>query len=663
MDLDYVLITIFLSLLSLLTNFWVTYVYIKNKDLQKHPSTILACISVFEIIQSQHSIALALETNFSVKGVGPHHMIRIITLFYTTLEDSKSISCAINQMFFTGAITGVMCYNMFLCLDLIITLRNPLIPGKDRMKIYHILAFILISAQVGYNVYWNSKYDECKLENGDYLYEVWNYGMLTIVYGGYISTAVISVGYSIYKLRTKGKYINSATKEYLTKHIKYIIVLSFIWSWTATNFWLDYNSKHLNEFDKDHTWIITISLILINISGFIQAILRNWEKSFWVKSKQLCKRRRLSAVNSALSTEISGSMVFSNDFKETDDMWNMPTSFIMQESLKSNTTLCILLGIHETFKRECQAYYSIPITESHIKEVCKHKVYFNDVQYRLPIINFYSFPYFIIEEHCPKIFCKLRALENLEISKIIESLHPENNQRTLLSIHQELGGSGSLFIFTEDHKFAVKIITPKERDFLKKKLLFKYYQHIEKNRYSLLNRLLGLFTIKVPGLAPLDMVVFPGLVDDNVEKFYDLKGSTQNRLSTRPDYGFFKGPYKDSDFIKDCCRFSLSQMMTRKIQNLIKKDVKFLMASGIMDYSLIVCISKSQGEKSYKSTYKNEWYKFGIIDFLGEYSFKRKAEYISKIIRYGSRVKMCSVMNPQNYYNRFLKFIKESVFE
>ena len=130
METDIILITVFLSLLSLLANIWVTVVYLKNPDLQKHPSTILAFISIFEIAMSQHAIALALEVNFSIQGHGPHYLIQTLSFFYLTRSQAKSISCAINQMLYAGSVSGVLSYNTFLCVDFLITLRNPLIPGN-----------------------------------------------------------------------------------------------------------------------------------------------------------------------------------------------------------------------------------------------------------------------------------------------------------------------------------------------------------------------------------------------------------------------------------------------------------------------------------------------------------------------------------------------------
>ena len=664
MELTFILVTIILSILSLLANLWVTYVYVKNKELQVHPSTILACISIFEIAQSNHSIALALETNLSIQGHGPHHILQVITLFSLSFKDSKAISCAINQMLFSGSVAGVLCYNMFLCADLIVTLRNPLISGKQRMKYYHTIAAILIPTQMIYNVYVNLEYDECTLDTRDYIYEVWNFGLMTVIYVGYIVTAIVSVVYSIYKLSTKADYIGSATKEYLSRHIKYIIVLSFIWTWGAANFWLDYKFEGAMNFDHDRKWVIATSLVLVNVSGFIQALLRNWEKSFWINSKEICKRHKkeLSKVSSTMSLDLYSSMIFSKDFKEAEDMWNMPTSVIMQDSLKTHATICILSGIHEVMQKSMDVPCILELSRGDTKEVVTHKVSFNDPEVRISIVGFYNITYFIIEEHCPKIFSRLRGYEHLRKEDLLQSLNPLNNRLALLSMHQELGGSGSLFIFTEDQQLAIKIITPAERKFLLQKFLFLYYEHIEIHHFSLLNRLLGVFTIKIPGLAPLDIVLYPSLVNSAVDKFYDLKGSTYNRLCNKREDRVFKGPFKDSDFINENAEIVLDSSSRKRIIKYIKNDTKFLMDNEIMDYSLIVSVLREDCPKSYHNPEYKIWYQFGIIDYLGEYSFKRKAEYYVKLLRLGKKIKLCSVMNPKSYYNRFISFITEKVF-
>ena len=172
LELYYQIIISVLSSISLIANLWVTYVYFSFKDLQKHHSTILSWISLFEISMSHHSISLILGSELMIKGYGSYYIIHVVSFFYISERSAMKISCAINQMLFSGAVAGVLCYNIFLSLDLIITLRNPLISGKSRMKYYHGIACIIIGMNMAYNITENMKYPECSMTAMDYLYQV-----------------------------------------------------------------------------------------------------------------------------------------------------------------------------------------------------------------------------------------------------------------------------------------------------------------------------------------------------------------------------------------------------------------------------------------------------------------------------------------------------------
>lgn len=119
-----------------------------------------------------HSIALALDTDLSISGHGPHIMFQLISFFKLDQNTARNITCAINQTLFCGAVTAVMSYNMFLCIDLLITLRNPLIPGKSRMKYYHLLTLILVLIQMIYNAVQNTHFSECSMNMADYYTEL-----------------------------------------------------------------------------------------------------------------------------------------------------------------------------------------------------------------------------------------------------------------------------------------------------------------------------------------------------------------------------------------------------------------------------------------------------------------------------------------------------------
>ena len=340
----------------------------------------------------------------------------------------------------------------------------------------------------------------------------------------------------------------------------------------------------------------------------------------------------------------------------------MPMSFIMQENLKSNTTLCIISGVFEAIKAADYKYKPDFMSHVDIKLVKRRKIMFSEVSYKIPGLTFGTHPFFIVEEYCPMIFQRLRLLEGATKEFFLKSLDPENNQKALFSLHMEQGGSGSMFIFSEDKSFVIKILQKSERKFFIKSLLKDYLDHIEKNCMSLLNRIFGVYTIKIPGLSPLELILTQSLVKGNVIKYYDIKGSSYNRLTDSIEQDKFKGPFKDIDFISHEEIICLQDYDKIAIWDNILKDFQMLLNHGIMDYSLIITILAHKSDNCYYDEHKNRWYRFGVIDFLGQYSFKRKAEYYFKKLRYGKNIKMCSVMKPQSYYLRILDFLSKKIF-
>lgn len=657
LELYFQVLTSSLSAISLIANIWVTFVYFSFKELQQHPSTILSWISLFEISMSHHSIALILSANMSIEGHGPHHMIQLVSLFQINEEHARSIACAINQLLFSGAISGVLCYNAFLSVDLIITLRNPLISGKTRMKYYHIITFIIVSLSMIYNLIRNMEYSECQINAIIYLYQVWNYGMITVVYLLLLISATISITYIAMKNKDK---INSHTQNYLKRHIKYLIVVTLIWTCCTLLFWLENDDQGVVNDHGRRNYLILTTLSLISASGAIQALLRNWEPAFWKCSKLVCARKSNKLKASSIISDMSS--VIARDYRENEDMWNMPMSFIMQENMKSTTTLCILSGIFETIKAADFSYKPDFNVNSEIKVVKKKKIWFSEVRYKIPGVNLGTHPFFIVEEYCPVVFSRLRLLEGVTKEDFLRSLDPELNQKTLFSLHSEQGGSGSLFIFTEDGHFVIKVLQKSEREFFVKSFLQDYLGHIERNCMSLLNRVFGIYRIRIPGLAPLDLMLTHSLLRGDMIRYYDLKGSSYNRVSDPVSQFGFKGPYKDTDFLVNEEKIFLDEVDREEVTSNILKDFKMLIDHEIMDYSLIIAILRAKSEKSFYDPLNHRWYRFGVIDFFGQYSFKRKAEYYIKKIRFGKNIKLCSVMKPQSYYLRIVDFLFKKVF-
>lgn len=657
LELCFQIITPILSSISLFANIWVTYVHLSFKDLQKHPSTILFYISLFEISMSTHSIALVIDSNLTIKGYGPHHIIEIITFFSTSTGKARQISCAINQMLFSGAVAGVLCYNTAMSIDLIITLRNPLIPGKARMKYYHIFTGVIVTLFMVFNVIETSKYNECQMDPFIYLYMVWNFGLLTLVYLLLLISATICTIYIIVKNKED---INNYTNSYFKRHVTYSILITSVWTICIFFFWLQYSDPKFFDSKHNEDYFILTNLIIVSSSGAVQALLRNWEPAFWNCSKSLCiKRRQTYLYQSSIISSSSSSIV--QESRMYGDMWNLPMSFIIQENMKTNTTICILSGVIEAIKSADPVFSSEFLINPEIRSKKTHKIWFSTIKKKYPSLKFFNHPYFIVEEYCPAIFQRLRILEH-STEYFLTSLNPANNEKKIFSPNTEQGGSGSLFIFTEDSRLVIKIFQESERKSLISNFLIDYLNHIELNCSSLLNRIFGVYTVKIPGLAPLEIILVEGLNDGDLIKFYDLKGSTVHRgggETNKPEN--FKGPFKDNDFISEQEKLFMESESVAHITFGLMTDFKFLLQHNIMDYSLMISILKNNADRSYPDLAQSRWYRIGIIDFLDKYSFKRKAEYYLKKLRYGKNIKLCSVMKPIDYYERIVGFVFKKV--
>ncbi|CAG9319920.1 unnamed protein product [Blepharisma stoltei] len=634
--------TLIFSSISLVSSFWVTLIYIRNKELHQHPAEILAWISVFEIAMCHHSIALALDSNFTLYGHGPHEIFIALSFGTLDIEESRAISCAINQALFSAAVTLVLAYNMFVCVDLIITLRSPLIRGKSRMKYYHICSLIFVIVQITYNLFQNSRYSECLINGKIYYQELWNFGLLTAVFGMFFIFAFISLVYSWVKLTKDYTKVCPATRSYFQRHIIYIIVFSIVWCWALIDYWV-WNSGWLNK----------AGIIMMCASGFILALIRNCEPLFYEKSKEslLFWKKAKKIINTKTYIEMH------------TDMWTIPISHIMQKCFRSQTTISILTGLYEAIRLSSLNSRSMNLNDftiSDYNEIAQHKISDKNLTLDLNGIKSSRFPYYIIAEYAPKVFHHLRVIDNINTEISLSALAPKNNKSTLFSVHKGQGGSGSLFIFTEDDTFVIKTITKTERKTLAKRLLQAYHRHILHHSDSLLCRIYGVYTLKISGLAPLELLLCQNLKKDHVVKFYDLKGSTHNRHanSIRKD---FIGPYKDSDFLRESKTISMNPSIRNQILRAIYNDALLLMRHDIMDYSIFMQVLRKSQRKSYPDFYQMEWYSFSIIDFLSEYNYKKKFEYYLKLVQLGKKIKSASVMDPKKYFNRFFNFASEKL--
>ena len=380
---------------------------------------------------------------------------------------------------------------------------------------------------------------------------------------------------------------------------------------------------------------------------------------------------------------------------------------VVNKALRRDTMYCINVGILdavmldtdlENRQLETEERYSNPF----YREQSERKITFPSSA------SIQSFAFVDIE---PAIFHLLRAAYGISSADYRQSFKLQNaadvESSRMLEKFTE-GKSGSFFYFSHDFHYIIKTVTAEEEKFLRR-VAYYYYKHMKQNPSSLIVRFYGLHKVR---LAPEQRYITVVVMENIFSKFdqlridhtYDLKGSTLGRRSlkrgqTRESY---RGTMKDLDLDHPIV---IGPDNKARLMKQLRRDVAFLTHCGIMDYSLLIGIHKItsgddgqcdpepntpwfrqdkgglrsyspfhpcsiyeqqksgrdtfRGMTEYQGTNVNDLpiatYFFGIVDVLQEYNLRKKAEHILKTRFLCRNRHKVSVVNQQEYGERFLK--------
>jgi len=231
------------------------------------------------------------------------------------------------------------------------------------------------------------------------------------------------------------------------------------------------------------------------------------------------------------------------------------------------------------------------------------------------------------------------------------------------------GKSGSLFLRSHDNKFVLKTIERHEFEVLED-ILASYVLYLEEATSSLLCRFLGAYSLKVGGVT-LRFVVMNNMISvRDTYEIYDLKGTTEDRLVDPKAHSVLK----DNNFAPHTMLFQRP-----KRENLVaslQDDSDFLKSLGLMDYSLLVGISRSlevpetnfimrgwlgmQGNGKGDAEPETCTFEFGIIDYLQRWTPKKVAAHWLKKPTIGC----CHEIDtepPTVYSKRFYKYLHDKI--
>ena len=108
--------------------------------------------------------------------------------------------------------------------------------------------------------------------------------------------------------------------------------------------------------------------------------------------------------------------------------------------------------------------------------------------------------------HAPLFFKSILEQNSIKPQVLIESLDPTSNRDMVFKAGEGAGASGSFFFFSHDREFIIKSMSSSElKCFLK--MLPDYELHFKKNPSSMLARVYGVYTIKMHGIATVNLIL------------------------------------------------------------------------------------------------------------------------------------------------------------
>ena len=207
----------------------------------------------------------------------------------------------------------------------------------------------------------------------------------------------------------------------------------------------------------------------------------------------------------------------------------------------------------------------------------------------------------------------------------------------------------------------MKTINQSEKKVLCKNLLEKYIKRLKECEESKLVRIYGVYKL-LP--EKQYFIVMDNIIQDPYNSLiFDLKGSYDGRfveVSLDLPLGI---TLKDENFRASDKRIRLTQKNYKKVIDILEQDMKILMDSNIMDYSILTIFYET-GQKlenlNIRYVIKNdeEIFAVGIIDILQKYNQLKKSERALKQVMMRRTLRISSIPA-----NMFLKEIFSSGYE
>ena len=443
------------------------------------------------------------------------YVIELISKYNVLLLFSKIntrnvfiINCS---LFFSMLYFSIL-INLFMYLEFILLLKNPIDSSSFRTKMYNIISFIISLVIFIYETQevYENKIDVQNIFSGSAFTTI----LMMAIYCIMVIFCIISMIYTIKRLGNKkflkfGSY-NTFLFRQISMHFIYFLCYTpfqiLIISWGT-------------QIDFLPDWYYNFALLAYSSLGFIQFFFRVSDTKFYKIIWHFIKKIFFCCNKNNLTNESDSSLDFVIEGESL--------TLIMNKLLNLEFIGCVLYGLtdifskrkkkldKENYKFEFEKEYSISraaLKKDSEKYNFAYKTLFNENDIKDQVenkkdekiedikdveININSEDNdATITEHCSQLFHDLRQSEDVSYEELLNSLNPEKNKDSMLKIKESEGKSGSFFFFSHDNKFVVKTLKNHELDTMLN-VMESYYCHIFNNQDSLLARIYGLYTIKI----------------------------------------------------------------------------------------------------------------------------------------------------------------------
>ena len=400
----------------------------------------------------------------------------------------------------------------------------------------------------------------------------------------FMSTLLVIVQV-IYDLKCRELFVNDKqVRDAYKTNSMYVLVYSLL---HLPMFLLILISSGIDRLIKSEAGLKEYSFLTTVLScsiPMITGIIRNCRGFTKLKKVKLIKRQLGKTFASNKDDNRTNSILINNKYGPEDEFdWLEKHSmeFFMRDIL-----LSVAHCISESKSYGTNIY--LHDLEQENESYIKHQISFDS--FKLDDQTVIQSPFLDVKivDYAPKIFAYLRNLEKINIDKMAESFLPKNNQK---GISESQGKSGSFFISTDDNQYMIKTLRVDEFDLIRKTFLNEYVNYITKNNNSLLCRIYGMYNIILSQGQEILIIVMRNVIGefkDNIIAKYDLKGSTQNRVS---EFNMEKTDIqtmKDLNFNEFEKGIFISSDNIKIFRSLIKNDSIFLRRMELMDYSLFL---------------------------------------------------------------------------